>query len=300
MNKKRSFMARREAIAFYLFISPWILGFTIFMAGPIISSLILSLTNYSIISKPQFIGLDNYKALFQDRLFIKSLSNTSFYAALFIPFAIVASFTLAMMLNQDVQGLAFYRTIYYLPTVVPIVASAILWLWLFNPQWGLINMGLRIIGIKGPGWLVSEQWAKPAIVLMSIWGVGTWIIIYLAGLQGVPKQFYEAAEIDGASKLQRFMYITIPMMTPTIFFTLIIGLIGAFQVFTQAYIMTNGGPVNATLFYALYMYRNAFNYLKMGYASAMAWILFIIILLLTLLQFKLAGRWVHYEAEAKR
>jgi multiple sugar transport system permease protein len=297
MSKKTSRLKRGEAVAFYLFISPWILGFIFFIGGPIISSFGLSLTNYSIINKPVFTWLANYKAMLKDPLFSKSLYNTFYYAVLFIPFGIVTSFGLAMFLNQKVRGLAFYRTIYYLPTVVPVVASAILWLWLLNPQWGLINMGLRAIGIKGPGWLTSEEWSKPSIVLMGVWGLGTWIVIYLAGLQGIPEQLYEAAQIDGANLWHRFIYITVPMMTPTIFFTLIVGIIGSFQVFTQAYIMTAGGPVNSTLFYALYMYRNAFNYLKMGYASAMAWVLFIIILLLTLIQFALANRWVYYEAK---
>jgi multiple sugar transport system permease protein len=233
--------------------------------------------------------------LFKDPLFWTSLYNTAYYAVFFIPLGILMAFGLSILLNQRVKGLAVYRTVYYLPSIVPAVANAILWIWLLNPQWGLINTILKLVGIEGPGWLTSEKWAKPGLILMSLWGVGSWIIIYLAGLQGVPEQLYEAAEVDGATKLQRFLYITIPLMTPTIFFTLITGLIGAFQVFTQAYIMTNGGPVNSTLFYALYLFRNAFNYLKMGYASSMAWILFLIVLILTLIQFKLAQKWVFYE-----
>lgn len=293
--RKRSRLNRQEHINFYFFISPWLIGFILFTGGPIIASLYFSLTNYTVVSSPTFIGLDNYKNLFKDPLFYKSLYNTAYYALFFIPLGILIAFSLAILLNQKVRGLAVYRTIYYLPSIVPAVANAILWIWLLNPQWGLINTGLRLIGIQGPGWLTSEQWAKPGIILMSLWGIGSWIIIYLAGLQGVPEQLYEAAEIDGASKLQSFFYITVPLMTPTIFFTLVTGLIGAFQVFTQAYIMTNGGPVNSTLFYALYLFRNAFNYLKMGYASSMAWILFLIILSLTILQFTLAKRWVFYE-----
>lgn len=292
---RQSKLKRQEIFAFYTFISPWLIGFVLFTGGPVIASLYFSLTNYTILSRPEFIGFGNYSSLFKDPLFWKSLYNTAYYAVFFIPLGILTAFSLSILLNQKVKGLAVYRTIYYLPSIVPAVANAILWIWLLNPQWGLINMLLKLIGIEGPGWLTSEQWAKPGLILMSLWGVGSWIIIYLAGLQGVPEQLYEAAEVDGATKLQRFFYITVPLMTPTIFFTLVTGLIGAFQVFTQAYIMTNGGPVNSTLFYALYLFRNAFNYLKMGYASSMAWILFLVVLTLTLIQFRLASKWVFYE-----
>jgi multiple sugar transport system permease protein len=292
---KYSNLKKQEIFAFYTFISPWLIGFILFTGGPVIASLYFSLTNYTVLSKPEFIGFGNYSSLFKDPLFWTSLYNTIYYAVFFIPLGILIAFGLSILLNQNVKGLAIYRTVYYLPSIVPAVANAILWIWLLNPQWGLINTMLKMLGIEGPGWLTSEQWAKPGLILMSLWGVGSWIIIYLAGLQGVPEQLYEAAEVDGATKLQRFLYITIPLMTPTIFFTLVTGLIGAFQVFTQAYIMTNGGPVNSTLFYALYLFRNAFNYLKMGYASSMAWILFLIVLTLTLVQFKLANKWVFYE-----
>jgi multiple sugar transport system permease protein len=292
---KYSNLRRQEIFAFYTFISPWLIGFILFTGGPVIASLYFSLTNYTVLSKPEFIGFGNYSSLFKDPLFWTSLYNTIYYAVFFIPLGILIAFGLSILLNQSVKGLAIYRTVYYLPSIVPAVANAILWIWLLNSQWGLINTLLKVMGIVGPGWLTSEQWAKPGLILMSLWGVGSWIIIYLAGLQGVPEQLYEAAEVDGATKLQRFLYITIPLMTPTIFFTLVTGLIGAFQVFTQAYIMTNGGPVNSTLFYALYLFRNAFNYLKMGYASSMAWILFLIVLALTLVQFKLANKWVFYE-----
>ena len=293
--RNRSLLARREALAFYGFISPWIIGFICFTGGPIIASLYYSLTNYTLLSSPHYIGLGNYTALFNDPLFSTSLYNTFYYTVFFVPLGIIFSFMLALLLNQKVGGLAAYRTVYYLPSIVPAVANSILWIWLLNPQWGLINTVLRMVGIEGPGWLTSEVWSKPAIILMSLWGVGSWVIIFLAGLQGVPEQYYEAAEVDGATTLARFFHITLPLMTPTIFFTLITGIIGALQVFTQAYIMTNGGPVNSTLFYSLYLFRNAFNYLKMGYAAAMAWILFVIILILTIIQFRLAQRWVFYE-----
>jgi len=293
--KKHLSLRRHEKWCFYGFISPWIIGFVLFVIGPVISSFYLSFTNYSITSSAKFIGLKNYNDLLKDSLFWISLYNTIYYVIFFVPLGIIISFSLATLLNQNVKGLAIYRTIYYLPAVMPAVANAVLWIWLLDPQWGLINTVLNMmLGIQGPGWLASEQWSKPGIILMSLWGLGSWIVIYLAGLQGIPLQLYEAAEVDGATKLQKFFHITLPLMTPTIFFTLIIGLIGAFQIFTQAYIMTNGGPVNSTLFYALYLYRNAFNYLKMGYACSMAWILFVIVLILTIVQFKLSRRWVFY------
>ena len=293
--KRYSALARREALTFYGFISPWLIGFLAFTGGPILASLYFSLTKYTALARPEFTGFGNFLALFKDPLFWKSLYNTFYYTMFFVPLGIVTAFLLALLLNQKVTGLAVYRTVYYLPSIVPAVANSVLWIWLLNPQWGLINLALKTVGIQGPGWLTSEQWSKPGIILMSLWGIGSWVIIYLAGLQGVPEQLYEAAEVDGATKFRRFIHITVPLMTPTIFFTLITGTIGAFQVFTQAYIMTNGGPVNSTLFYALYLFQNAFNYLKMGYAAAMAWILFVIILILTLVQFRLARRWVFYE-----
>lgn len=292
--KKHLSLKMHEKWSFYGFISPWVIGFVLFVIGPVTYSFCFSFTNYSIISSAEFIGLKNYSDLLKDSLFWISSYNTIYYVILFVPLGIIISLGLATVLNQDVKGLAIYRTIYYLPAVMPAVANAVLWIWLLDPQWGLINTGLNMLGIQGPGWLSSEHWSKPGIILMSLWSLGSWIVIYLAGLQGVPLQLYEAAEIDGATKLQKFFHITLPLMTPTIFFTVIVGLIGAFQIFTQAYIMTSGGPVNSTLFYALYLYRNAFNYLKMGYASSMAWILFVIVLVLTILQFKLSRRWVFY------
>ncbi|MGQ9629852.1 MAG: carbohydrate ABC transporter permease [bacterium] len=294
--KRHSGLKKHEILAFYCFIGPWLIGLLLFTGGPIIASLYFSLTNYTIVSSPKFIGFKNYNdLLFKDPLFWTSLYNTIYYVVFFIPLGILTAFGLAMLLNQRVRGRAAYRTVYYLPSIVPAVANAVLWIWLLNPQWGLINTGLKMIGIQGPAWLASEQWAKPGLVLMGVWGVGSWIIIYLAGLQGIPEQLYEAAEVDGATKVQQFFHITVPLMTPTIFFTLITGVIGSFQIFTQAYIMTGGGPVNSTLFYALYLFRNAFNYLKMGYASSMAWILFVIVLILTVIQFRLARKWVFYE-----
>ncbi len=293
--KRSSRLRRQEIRAFYAFISPWLVGLALFTVGPIIASFYISLTKYTIVTAPVFAGLQNYAALLQDPLFWTALYNTLYYVVLFIPLGTVTAFLLALLLNQKIKGLAVYRTIYYLPSIVPAVANAILWVWLLNPQYGLINNGLHELGIQGPGWLASEAWSKPGIVLMSVWGTGSWIIIYLAGLQGIPQQLYEAAEVEGASRFQKFIRITLPMMTPTFFFTLVTGVIGSFQVFTQAYIMTAGGPVNSTLFYALYLFRTAFNYLKMGYASSMAWILFLVVLILTGIQVRVSNKWVFYE-----
>jgi len=293
--RRPSRLRRHEIAAFYGFISPWLIGLLCFTVGPIVASFYISLTTYTIVNPPAFVGLRNYASLFQDPPFWTSLYNTLYYVVSFIPLGTVTAFVLALLLNQKIRGLAAYRTVYYLPSIVPAVANAVLWVWLLNPQYGLINTGLRALGIEGPGWLASETWSKPGIVLMSLWGTGSWIIIYLAGLQGIPQQLYEAAEVEGASRFGRLVRITLPLMTPTFFFTLVTGVIGSFQVFTQAYIMTNGGPLNSTLFYALYLFRTAFNYLKMGTASAMAWILFLVVLTLTVIQVRASRKWVFYE-----
>jgi multiple sugar transport system permease protein len=290
----------REGITFYLFITPWLVGFLLFTVGPVIASLGLSLADYSIVTPPIFRGLGNYQDLFsEDRLFGLSLYNTGYYVLLFVPLQIALSLGLALLLNQKVGGLAIYRTLFYIPSIVPIVANSILWIWILQPQWGLLNFMLSLIGIKGPLWLSSVEWSKPSLIMMSLWGSGGAMIIFLAGLQGIPQHLYEAAEIDGANPWRKFWNITIPLLTPTIFFVLVLGIIGSFQVFTQAYIMTGGGPADSTLFYMFYLYRRAFVFHNMGYASAMAWILFMIILLLTLVQFATARRWVYYEGERK-
>ncbi len=296
----RNTIRGRESITFYLFVAPWLIGFLIFTIGPVITSFILSLADYSIVTPPRFIGLDNYRDLFlDDRLFGRSLYNTGYYVVIFVPLQIALSLILALLLNQKVRGLTIYRTLFYIPSIVPVVANSILWIWILQPQWGLLNFGLSLIGIKGPLWLNSVAWAKPSLIMMSLWGSGGAMIIFLAGLQGVPQHLYEAAEIDGANRWHKFWSITIPLLTPTIFFVLVLGIIGSFQVFTQAYIMTGGGPADATLFYMFYLYRRAFVFHNMGYASAMAWILFLIILLLTIIQFVTASRWVYYEGERR-
>jgi multiple sugar transport system permease protein len=288
----------REARWGIFFVTPWVIGFVIFTLGPVVASLGLSFMDYELISAPTWRGLGNYvELLSRDRLFGLSLYNTVYYTLFSVPLGLLAAFMLALLLNVKLPGMNIYRTVFYLPAVTSGVAVSLLWIWLFNPQFGLINHLLRSIGLPGPGWLVDEAWSKPAFILMSIWGVGGTAVIFLAGLQGVPRSLYEAAEIDGANTLQRFRHVTIPMMTPVIFFNMIVGIIGSFQVFTSAYVMTQGGPRESTLFYVLYLFRQGFKLLRMGYAASMAWILFIIIIILTLIQLRLSTRWVYYESE---
>lgn len=296
----RQTMRGQEATTFYLFLLPWIVGFLLFTLGPIVASLALSFTDYDMMLPPSFVGLANFQELFVDELFYTSLTNTLYIVALAVPLGMIASFAIALLLNQKVRGMAAYRTAYFIPSIVPAVASAALWLYLLQPQWGLVNGFLEFFGVTGPGWLSSELWSKPAIILMMVWASGGTMIIYLAGLQDIPQALYEAAEIDGANGGKKFWFITLPLMTPSIFFTLVLGVIGAFQIFAQIFVLTDGmgGPQNSTLVYMIYLYRNGFNFFRMGYASAMAWVLFVIILLLTWLQFRAASRWVYYEAES--
>ncbi len=303
-NKPIGSLARKEERWAYFFISPWIIGFIIFTLGPMIASLILSFSNYSLGSSgsvPEFTGAANYiKILTDDPKFWHSLSVTLTYAIIAVPLTLFFGFMVAFLLNLKVPGLSVWRTLYYLPSVTPAVAGAILWGIIFNPSFGIMNWFLSLIGIKGPGWLSSQQWALPAMIIMSLWGVGGGMVIYLAGLQGIPTALYEAAEIDGANSLDRLLHITIPLMTPVIFYNLIIGIIGTFQFFTSVYVLTRGGPADATLFYNLYLYNHAFRYMNMGYASALAWILFLIVLVLTILVFRSSSMWVYYEGEIRR
>jgi multiple sugar transport system permease protein len=291
----------REARAFYLCIALWGIGFLVFTAGPILASIYYSFTSFDIVSAPVFVGLQNFRDVFSDPLFYKSMANTLYFVVLVVPLTMILSFALALLLNQKVRALPVFRTVFYIPSIVPFVASAILWMWLLQPQYGLINSIIEYFGLNGPTWLASETWAKPALVIMLLWGSGSTMLIYLAGLQGVPESLLEAAEIDGANTWQRFVHITLPMLTPTIFFTLTMGIISAFQVFSIVYVMTSGmgGPQNATLVYLLYMFRQAFVFFRMGYASAMALILFVIVLLVTIVQFALAPIWVYYEVERR-
>jgi ABC-type sugar transport system permease subunit/ABC-type glycerol-3-phosphate transport system substrate-binding protein len=294
-------LRREESLAAYLFVSPWLIGLLLLTAGPILVSIVYSFCRYDVLHPAEFVGLENYARLFtDDPMFWKSLGNTA-YMMLGVPVGMAAGLAIAMLLNTEAKGMRFYRTVFYLPAIVPMVASAILWIWVLNPEVGLVNSMLRMLGVGDPpNWLQSASWAfgsKSAIILMGLWSAGSGMIIWLAGLKGIPQHLYEAAEIDGAGPWRRFFHVTLPMLSPYIFFNLIMGIIGTMQIFTQAYIMTEGGPDDSTLFYAYYLFNNAFRYFKMGYASALAWILFLIILALTLLQLKMAPRWVHYEAD---
>jgi len=293
-------LLRREAVAGYLFAAPWLAGLLLFILGPIVAALTLSFTDYEIVKPPTWSGADNYRRLLaDDPLFWKSLGNTLYYAGFTVPLNMVLGLGIALLLNRDLPGMRLLRTMYYLPSVVAGVAVSVLWSWMLNPDFGLVNTLLGYIGIRGPAWIASVTWSKASFIIMSLWGAGGSMIIYLAGLQGVPRHLYEVAEIDGAGRFARFRVVTLPMLTPTILFSLIVNTIGSFQVFTQAYVITNGGPANSTLFYVLYLFRNAFEFFKMGYASAMAWVLFCLILALTLAQLRLGRRFVYYEGEVR-
>jgi len=289
--------AKSEARAGIIFSLPVILGFLIFVLGPMVASFYLSLTDYRITGETEFIGFEHYIRMFsgEDLFFYQSLLVTTYYVLLAVPAGIIFSFAIAMLMNQEIKGRALFRTIFYLPTIVPVVASSLVWMWLLNPDLGLLNSILRGMGLPTSMWLFGERTAVPSMVLMSLWTTGGPMIIFLAGLQGIPRHLYEALDVDGGNAIHKFRYITIPMMTPTIFFNLIMGLIGAFQVFAQAFIMTNGGPNNATLFYVFHMYRTAFIQSRMGEASAWAWVLFVIIAFFTFIAFKSSSSWVYYE-----
>lgn len=288
--------AKREAVAGYLFIAPWIVGFIVFVLGALLTAFYVSMTDWDLLTPSKWIGAENYNTLLHDKKFWISLRVTVIYVVTAVPLGIVFGFSIALLLNQKIKGLSIWRTIYYFPAILSGVAVSLMWMWVLNPDFGVINLLLSYVGIQGPGWIASPTWALPSLVIMSIWGAGGGMIIYLAGLQGIPTELYEAAEIDGCSKWKKLWKITIPMMTSVIFFNLIIGMISAFQTFTEAYVITNGGPDNATLFYAMYLYQNAFKFFKMGYASALAWVLFLIILLMTLLLFATSRRWVYYAS----
>ncbi len=286
---------KRELFYGLLFVSPWIMGMLMFVLYPVLASLYYSFCYYSVLSEPKFIGLGNYFDLFTDSVFWGSVLNTFYYAVFALPLGIAISVTLAMLLTVKVRGVTIYRTIFFLPSLLPVVALAILWLWIFNGEYGVLNFALSKLGIEGPNWLAEKNWAMPALIIMSFWGVGHMVVIYLASLQDVPQVLYEAAELDGASWWHKARHITLPMISPVIYFNLIMGIIGTLQIFAQPYIMTGGGPARATLFYTMYLYDNGFRYLRMGYASAMAWILFIIILLLTLVATRISRKYIYYE-----
>jgi multiple sugar transport system permease protein len=286
---------RRDRLG-YLFISPWLIGFAVFTALPFIASVCLSFTHYTVASSPTWVGLANYQTLlFDDPSFWTAIINTLVYALVAVPLGVAAAFMLALLLNVEVRGIGIYRTIFFLPHIVPVVASSVVFMWVLNPQIGLANSILRLIGIDGPAWLQDPSWSMTTLILLSLWGIGGSVVIYLAGLKDVPASLYEAARIDGANVVQRAIHITMPMMTPVIFFNLVMGIIHAFQYFTQAYILTSGGPQESTLFLALYLFFRAWRYLDLGYASALAWIMFVLVAGITYGLFKTHKRWVHYE-----
>ena len=307
-RKRWSARKRRSLVTGLLFISPWILGFLLFNVYPMVKSLVMSFTEWHLRMPSVWIGLTNYAELLHDRRFWTSLSNTTYMVLFAVPLNLFCAFLFAVLLNLKIRGQSFYRVIYYLPSIVPVVASSMLWMWIFNTNNGILNAFLGYLGIKGPSWLTDPAWAKPALMIMGLWGIGNTVIIYLSGIQDVPVSLLEAAEIDGANWFQRLWYITIPMVSPITLFNLIIGVIDMFQYFTQAYIFASvqagsnaqrlGAPLDSTLFYSVYLY-DRFQTLRLGYAAAMAWILFIIILICTLLLMRSSQRWTYYEAEGR-
>lgn len=316
LRRRREYSYKaREVGAALLFAAPWIMGFIVFVGGPILFSIVFSFTRYNVLSPAHYVGLDNYRQVFADELFYKSLGNTLFMV-LRIPLVMAVGLAIAMLLDRAIRGIGIYRTALYMPAIVPLVASSLLWIWIFNPSQGALNQFLNwlfdtapfelleklIAAISGrpfafvaPLWLQDENWSKPGLILMNLWGAGGGMIIWLAGLQAIPQQLYEAASIDGAGPWKRFIHITIPMLSPYILFNLVIGLIGTMQIFGEAFIMTEGGPNNSTLFYAYHLFREGFQFFRMGKASALAWILFVIVLVLTMVQMWLSRKWVHYE-----
>lgn len=292
-------MKRKEAFWFYVAISPWVLGFLIFTLWPMIYSFYLSFNEWDLFQAPEWVGLANYvKLVTRDNIFRKAVVNTIYYAGLAIPLSMAASVGIAYLLNKPLRGMRFFRTLYYIPSLVPAVASSLVFQRLLAPDVGL-NQALALVGIDGPAWLLSAQWVKAGLVIMSLWGVGGGIVLLLAGMQGIPDEYYEAAALDGANTSQMFFRITLPMLSPVIFFNLVTGIIGALKTFAQVYIMTSGGPNNASLMIVPYLFDNAFRFYHMGYASSIAWILFVLILLLTLLVFRSSSAWVYYESQVK-
>lgn len=296
MNRKK-----REAIWFYIMVSPWVIGFISFTLGPMIYSLYLSLTSWDLFSSPEFIGFKNYIDLFtKDRIFWKTVGNTFYYAFISVFLGMAASLWIANLLNKPFKGMRIYRTLLYIPATVPVVASSLLFVKLLAPDTGLVNQFLAFFAIDGPSWLLHPDWVKPALILMSLWGVGGGVTLLLAGMKGIPVEFYEAAAIDGANSRQQFFKVTLPLLSPVIFFNLVMGLIGSLQIFTQIYIVTGGGPNNASKMIVPYLFDNAFRWYKMGYASAIAWVLFAITLVFTALVFRSSSLWVYYESEIKK
>ena len=294
----------REHIEGYLFISPWILGMVLFALGPILASFGLAFTRWNLFTEPEYVGWANFQKLAHDPLFYKSVFNTIYYTVFAVPLGLVLALGLAMLVNHRLRGVNFFRTAFFLPNVVAGIAMLLLWKWLFDPNFGLINLfldwtglmaALEWIGIGRPQWISSRAGAMPGMIFMSIWGLGGSMMIFLAGLQNIPRELIEAAELDGAGPWKRFRYVTVPLLTPTIFFLMMVGVIASLQIFNQAYVMTQGGPAHATLFYVLYLFQTAFERFQMGYACAMALVLFIITLIVSLIQLAMGKKWVHYQ-----
>jgi len=298
---RRTKRQQQEERIGWLFVSPFVIGFVLFTVGPMLVSFVLSFTDASMLKPAVFVGLENYTTLFSTdeirSLFWRTLYNTSYYVLISVPLGMALGFGMAILLNQKLRGQGIYRTLFYLPSIIPPVAVSLLWVWIFHQEFGLLNAALRVVGIDGPAWLTSTTWAKPALILVSLWGAGGGLLVFLAGLQGVSTDLYDAAKVDGAGAWSRFWRVTIPMMSPTLFFVLVTSIISSFQVFVTALIMTNGGPANATLMYVLYLYRLAFVQFRMGPASALAWAYFVIIMGFAGLLFATGRAWVYYESD---
>jgi len=293
-NPSRSPFARRDERRFYLFILPWLLGLVLFQAGPILAAIALSLTDWNLVASPEWRGLTHYDTLTHDPLFRTALKNTLYYSLASVPLGVGLAFVLALLVNRRWLGMGFFRTVFLVPALVSGAAIALVWGWLFNPRFGAINSLLRTLHLPTPGWLADPSWAMPTIILLSLWSVGGWVLIYLAGLRSIPRELYDAARIDGAGPLALTRYVTLPMLSPTTYFLLVVGTIMSLQLFTPTYILTEGGPRNSTLTLPLYIYRNAFEFQKLGYAAALSVVLILLTLALTLVQVALARRWVFY------
>jgi multiple sugar transport system permease protein len=295
-------MRRREALEGYLYLMPWIIGFVAFVGGPIVASGYLSFTKYNGMRPPEYIGIQNYVYAFtRDDLFVPSIVRTLYFAVLSIPPAMVLSLVVAILLNQKLVATTLWRAMFFLPTLTPVVAAAILWRWMLNPDVGLVNFLLAKVGITGPAWLASLEWAIPSLALVGLWVSvgGSRMIIFLAGLQDIPRELIEAADIDGAGAWSKFWNVTLPMVTPTVFFNLVLGVIFALRTFEIAFVATAGGPARATWFISLHIYHNAFVSFDLGYASALAWMFLLMVVALTYVQFRLSGSWVYYAGERR-
>lgn len=298
--RRFSSQRRREALWGMLCVAPAVLGFVLWDGGPMVASLVIAFTDWTIYGDPNWVGTANFEQMFvSDHLFWQSLKVTILFSLGSVPLRIVVAFALALLLNQPLRGQPIVRTIFYLPSLVPLVASSVLWLWMFEPQFGLLNALLNPLGLPRLQWIYDSSTVLPSLMLMGLWDIGPMMIVFLAGLQGVPRHLYEAVEVDGGNAWHRLWHITIPMLTPTILFNLVLSIIASLQTFIQPYVMTQGGPNNASLFYVLYLYRKAFAESQMGYAAALAWVLFVVIAALSVLVFRSSSRWVFYESEGR-